>query len=320
MSPSPSPTPPAAALISKPRRLRASLALVSGLGAVIAAATLAVRPGPLERQALAQGEAHIYLPFNGRHVELASLPPGRPVVPTATDAPTTSPEPSATPTSEEPEPTAPLQRVVHGRITAHGTPMAEGVGVFGPQIELRRQRGGTWETVAGAVTDAGGRFRFPELPLVAGETYQVWWRNEPDEGGIDFWLYRWQSRDIVVEEGTTEIDVGVFDVGDLILTSPCHDCLHTLPVDFRWRARSLPRETYHWALFKSCGQPERRTDSWWSAPLGRATHYTLDVPPPGFAYDQRYCWFLVIDDGASGIGWSYYERRITFCSSPATCR
>ena len=202
--------------------------------------------------------------------------------------------------------------------------MAIGFGSPGtPQIELRRRMGaaGPWELVANAETiDEQGRFVFENPPaLPEGAVYQVWWDNPP-QLGADLWMGRWWSRDISAFGDGTDVDLGSFEVADLKLEKPCHDCAQTGEIEFGWQARKHPSEVYRWAVFDNCTQDvAMRAEAWLSPPLGRKTSY-LSGPPPGFRFDTRYCWYVRVEDGANGGGWPFYVRKVAWCSSEATCR
>jgi hypothetical protein len=278
----------------------------------------------------------IFLPLVWGQVGLESLVAAATLAPTVpptatagpSDTPSATPMPTDTPT---PEPTATFTAVptptqppaptgkITGRLTFKGEPMRF-FGEEGPWIELRRKvGGGPWLKIANAVSDETGRYTFENPPAIgAGEVYQVWWNN-PVEDGADLWLHRWWSRDITAFGDGKDVDVGVFELADLILTQPCHDCLQTAPITFGWNARPGERGTYRWAIHDGCGDVEARAGAWRSAPLARATQYNTS-PPPGFQYDARLCWYVLIEDGANGSGWPFFDRRVTFCSSPATCR
>lgn len=254
-------------------------------------------------------------------------PTAAPASPTATEAPPTEP-PTATdtavPPTAEPTPTPKTPAAtgrITGRLTDKGKPMSEGFGEPGnPQIELRKQAGGGgWVKVANSVTDRNGAFAFENPPALApGEVYRVWWNN-PTEDGADLWVHRWWSRDITAFGDGSDVDVGVFELADLKLTQPCHDCLQTAPITFEWRARDHASESYRWSVFDGCGDVENRATAFRTASLGRKTQYTSS-PPPGFRFDARYCWYVLIEDGRNGTGWPFHDRRVQWCSSPETCR
>jgi hypothetical protein len=215
---------------------------------------------------------------------------------------------------------------IHGRYTEAGQPLPAGYGAEGlPQIELQRCLSLDCETMARGITEEGGTIEFVNPPaLGSGQYYQVVWVNftEDQSGANPELVYRWWSRKVTTAEfgSGQDVDVGVMELHDLTLKSPCHDCLQTLPITFKWEARANPADVYRWSLFKECGHDQYRINAYRSEPLGRQTQYTVSSPPGGFDYDEKYCWFLHIDNGTNGTGTSYYAYRITFCSSPATCR
>jgi len=298
------------------------------LAAVLAFGALAAVSGAEVGRAQAPGEeegSRILLPMAVRGLgrdELrpaptlrATAPPTEPPA-TATASPTPSPEPSPT---EPPTPTTPAETgAIQGRMTVSGVPLDIGFGVPGtPQIELRRRAGsGDWELVANAeIVDEEGRYFFENPPALAeGEVYQVWWVNPPGLGA-DLWMGRWWSRDIPAFGSGEDVDLGVFELADLKMTDPCHDCGQTPPIEFKWQPREHASERYRWAVFSGCDQDvSQRATAWLSADLGRASSYETG-PPAGFRLDTRYCWYVRVDDGENGGGWPFYARRVTWLAS-----
>ncbi len=307
-------------------RQRTALVLIVLATALLATAalprSLRARPG-----IQAGTYSDLYLPLAWRNAsadDLRSAPavtltptwtPAPTGTPTPTSPPTITPTPSATPTATEVLPTG----RIHGLMLYDGEPMAAGFGLpLTPQIELRKRVSGEWETVANTVTEEGGTFEFVNPPpLAPGEVYQVWWRNDPEEAiSADLWVHRWWSRLIASFGDGTDVDVGVFELGDLTYVFPCHDCHRTLPITFKWNPRANKKEVYRWSLFKECGTVEARHKAYRTQSLGHAREYTLDVPPPGFMYDELYCWYIFIEDGENGTGWPYYDWRTKFLSQP----
>ncbi len=301
--------------------------------ATAAVAVWAAGPGGDDAPARAQDEPevilHLPLSLLGQDREGIQPPSTARPEPSATPLPASAtPTQSPEPTPTEPEPTEPPTPTlpaetgdIFGHMTFQGAPLDIGFGSPGtPQIELRRRQGadGPWELVANAeIIDAAGRFVFEDPPaLSAGQTYQVWWDNPPGLGA-DLWLGRWWSRDITVFGDGADIDVGVFEVVDLTMTEPCHDCGQTPPIVFEWEPRDNASETYRWAVFDGCDETvNQRFGAWLSADLGHASDYETG-PPAGFRLGQRYCWFVRIDDGQNGGGWPYYARRVTWLASAA---
>jgi len=308
---------------------------LAGLGLALLVAWLAAPGGP-RAGAQTVPAAQLYLPLVWDQVGAEGLvaaptlrvtePPPPTLAPsaTATELPPPTDTPTTAPTATDTPPPTPTQKPaatgkITGKLTSKGAPLRF-FGETGPWIELRRRTGGgPWVKVANAISDGEGAFAFenPEA-LRPGEVYQVWWNN-PVEDGARTWLHRWWSRDIAAFGDGQDVDVGVFEVADLILTQPCHDCAQTGSISFEWDARAGERGTYRWSMFDGCGDVEKRAEAWRSAPLNRQTRYVTG-PPPGFQYDTRYCWYVLIEDGANGSGWPYFDRRVTFCSSAATCR
>lgn len=337
--------------MSNRRMLSGILAIVAGWAAV---ATIA---GGRTLAQVGEEKARVFLPLVWLSVDRESLPtvaaappstlrptavdPTATPSPTATESAPTAPAtvaPSATPTASTIPPTdvptdpptdvpTPTPKTpaatgrIRGRLTDKGKPMAEGFGEPGfPQIELERKgSSGLWVKVANAVTDAAGAFAFVNPPaLEPGEAYRVRWNN-PIEDGADLWLHRWWSRDIVSFGDGKDVDAGVFELENFKLTAPCHDCLQTGAISFEWQGRDHASEIYRWSVFDGCGDVENRAKAWRTPSLGRATRYVTS-PPPGFNHDARYCWYVFIEDGRNGTGWTFYDHRVTWCSSPETCR
>lgn len=310
--------------------------------AVVGAAALLLAAGPVGPQgdARAQDEAfRVYLPLVLRGISVEDLPPAATAEPAATRAPTGTATPTWTPVTIPPtltplptftpEPTdPPMPASVHGRIVFDGRPLDAGYGqVGGPQIELRRCDDisgepcplADWHTIARTETVADGAFAFGNaLPLEEGQAYQVWWVNDDNEEvqGDSRFLHRWWSLPIETLEPGDDVDVGTFDVTDLKYKSICHDCLQSLPIEFEWTARSNRSEKYQWSLFRGCGDVRNREGAWRTRSLGHARSYTLEAPPPGFRLNEKYCWYVFIDDGDNGTGWPFFEWRVTFLPTP----
>jgi hypothetical protein len=292
------------------------------------------------RQTAAQPGApdgpRVYLPLAVHAVSAERLPTpaaATPLAPTATRRPTetpVTPPPTFTPLPTwTPEPTEPpVPSLIEGHIVFDGDPLPEGFGSpGGPQIELRlcESEGGQpcplegWRRAAAAMTDKAGRFAFRSPPpLTEGQLYQVWWVNDdtPDAWGDSRFLNRWWSRVVDAFGPGDTVDLGTFDVTDLKYKFPLHDMLHSLPIPFRWTARSNRHEKYRWSLFRGCGDIANREKAYRTPLLGHASDYELTAPPPGFRLEEKYCWYIFIEDGSNGTGWPFFDWRITFLPTP----
>jgi hypothetical protein len=237
--------------------------------------------------------------------------------------PTMTSEPTYTPTATEPA----VPSRIFGRITVSTRPIAEGFGVpGGPQIELRRCArtdracvADEWEVVDHTLVVEEGRFEFRNPPpLAEGERYQVWWTNDFEhvDAATSEYLGRWWSRPIEHFGPGDEVDVGVFEVADLKLREICHDCGQSLPITFKWAMRPNRAENYLWSLFRGCGSIAARYGAYRTASLGHHAQYELASTPPGFRLNEKYCWYIFIDDGRNGTGWSFDDWRVTFLTTP----
>jgi len=288
---------------------------------VLALFAIATAARPSAPALNAQLTERIYLPLAFDDAQLPPPPVAEPrptLAPPSATATTTSPEITATPTEPAPTPTDPPPTptekpgtgTISGRYVSRGEPMAAGFGAPGvPQIELQRQDGGTWTKVANGETVEDGRFAFVDPPaLEGGQVYQVWWTNT-SLTGYDEWVGRWSSRRIAAFGDGTDVDLGTMELGNVMLTGPGNDVHFSLPVTYRWTPRDDVRdESYRWSLFKdaSCNENRREEASLYrTSPLGHVGRYELGSPPPGFQMETLYCWYVFIDAGTQGTGWSF---------------
>jgi hypothetical protein len=307
------------------------LAIVAGTGLLVAK-SIAAPSQTLDHKA--------FLPLTWRGVARADVPapPTRtttPVVnasptattPAATATATTEPpsptpvSPSGTPTTEPPTATPteePAAGRIHGRYTVDGQPLEAGFGAEGlPQIELRRCSGAECVKVDNVISAEGGTFEFLNpVTLAPGEWYQVWWLNIDPLFGRE-WVYDWRSRRITDYQAGEDIDLGAMEIGNMLLKAPCNDCGQSLPITFKWDTRANKTDVYRWSLMHRCGDPTERVNALQSQALGHRGEYTINGVPSGFRYDERYCWFIFIEDGQKGTGSTYEQYVIQFLRTPA---
>jgi hypothetical protein len=302
----------------------------------------AARQPDAVHQSSGEEQVLIHLPLtmkSARREALAGpeiLKPTEPAATATTAAetalPTDPPTAEATPTfTPPPTPTVSMDRGrIIGRITWNDKPLAIGFGEASipgsPLIELRMSSGvaGGWSLVDNAqIIDEQGLYVFDNPPaLPEGRVYQVRWRND-DPLSADLWLRYWWSREITSFGDGSEVDLGSFEVGDVVMTAPLHDSAHFtsgVGIEFKWDARGHAKDIFRWAVADDCVQEvgNSRKNVWSSPPLGKKTSYTT-MNPSGFRFDQKYCWFVLVDDGEGGSGSSFYDRKVSWCSSAATC-
>ncbi len=307
------------------RQTRIRPALVAALFVaapiIVALVFAALRPSLFAAPAAQdQGEATLYLPLILKDVVKSSLNQARPRTPTVTA--TASPTRDATPTQKPtftPEPTpTPTELAetgtIHGRYVVADEPMLPGFGAPGfPQIELRLLEGSELEgiKVANAIVEEDGRFVFVNPPALRGnQVYQVWWIND-SLLGIQDWVARWFSRKIVGFGDGTDVDLGTMELADVALgPSPGNDIHYSLPTLYEWHPRDTrPDEIYKWAVYESCDEADRRTGAYFTPSLGHVDEFELGGPPRGFRIDTKYCWYVWIEDGEFGTGWSFYRWK-----------
>jgi hypothetical protein len=290
--------------------LLASLVLVASSGPRLWAA-------PAAQQ---QGEATLYLPMTLRNADGSQTykPPAKSPTPAPTATPTREASPTVMPTfTPEPTPT-PTQLAetgtIHGRYVVEDEPLLPGFGAPGfPQIELRLLEGTELEgiKVANAIVGEDGRFEFVNPPALGGnQSYQVWWLND-SLLGVETWVARWFSRKIIDFGDGEDVDLGTMEIGDVRLgPSPGNDIHYSLPTTYEWHPRdSRPDEIYKWALYESCLEDDRRTGAYFTPSLGHVDTYILGGPPRGFRINEKYCWYVWIDDAEFGTGWSFYRWK-----------
>ncbi|MEO8083325.1 MAG: hypothetical protein ABI780_05840 [Ardenticatenales bacterium] len=289
---------------------------------------------------------HLYLPLVWRGVDRDALPSApeapdgptatRPIVATwtpTTDVPTEIPtaiataEPTEIPTAvPSPTPLKPAAGTIHGRYLDNGTPLSPGFGTEGiSQIELRMRDGstGSWRKVANAVTVEDGAYAFPSPPMLEeDQAYQVWWVNDDVLVPLvnSSLLGRWYSRSITPDQMAdgADVDLGTAELRDIELTFPGNDVHYSLPHEYRWKTRDeQASESYRWTLYKACNDLNERfpPGSSRTPSLGHVGKVMISSPPSGYQENVEYCWYVYIEDGLRGSGWSYYRYKTMFLSA-----
>lgn len=223
--------------------------------------------------------------------------------------------PTATATNTRPAPTPSPTGAGLGSI--HGSVQDGGLPASGVTLELRHYDAGSgfWTTVDLAVSAADGSFSFSDPPSLApGDLYYVLYRNTLFDIGR-LWLWQTPYQDSFT--AGQMLNIGVFDIADVVLTNPAPIATLNLPATFSWQVRTAtPNDSYAFDLYDDLDPPtEFITD-----PLGYASSYTLQGLPAGFTTGIEYGWDVYIFnenfDPASpwtnGWGWSLEYRRVTF--------
>jgi hypothetical protein len=115
------------------------------------------------------------------------------------------------------------------------------------------------------------------------------------------------------------VEVPTIELGDTPLTGPSKGTgFGGLPIRFTWDTRPGETGVYHWALSEpGCpadAQLYDRADNWRSPSVGKNGEYILQSYPPNtrIGIEYRYCWFVEIQAGDVGWGWSHERWALWF--------
>ena len=198
------------------------------------------------------------------------------------------------------------QPSIAGRVTLNSAPVIEGV-----WLELRFYDGSAWSTSATTTTDSEGYYAFHSAPsLEPGQRYYVLYRNNAGTVGR---LWVWGTRALTTYTAGSSVEIGNFDIADIILVSPPYGRAVALPYTFQWTPRpATPSDSYEFNLYDPTD-----LDPWFYSdpPLGYVGSFRLTGLPTGFSPKLQYAWeiWAYSPDGGSGI--SYEARLVTFSNS-----
>jgi uncharacterized delta-60 repeat protein len=192
---------------------------------------------------------------------------------------------------------------LYGRVTDKGAPAA------GISLSLRFFDGTNWSTMATTVTNPDGVYNFANIPdLTPGQKYYVLYTNQNDPNRL--WI--WGTKVITSYTIGSSINIGNFDISNIILSSPAPGSIVTLPYTFQWvrRLASLG-DSYEFDLY----DPYDGDPYFYTPMLGYVDNYILTGLPAGFVNGANYAWevYAYSPDGGSGI--SFYSYIVSFSNS-----
>lgn len=231
-------------------------------------------------------------------VQVMRVSAGKPTIPQG------SGEASFLPITFKPVPTPTLApRGIYGYVTENGNPIA------GISVELRFYNGNSWSSAGTVSTNGEGLYSFLGVPsLGAGQNYYVRYQN-PEENDNRVALWVTQLLDSYL--GSSEINIGDFDVTNINMTSPDPGETVDLPETFTWDRRFPSSDSYEFDLFDfNDGDPYFYTDL-----LGYVNSYTLHSLPGGFSPGETYGWAMYVYSPDGGAGASYYYYYVVFSNS-----
>lgn len=197
---------------------------------------------------------------------------------------------------------------IYGTITQNGIPAAFRT------VMLRKYDASinSWSTAATTTTRGDGGYTFNSIPsLDSGDIYYAAFSNSSQQPGL---LWFWATPYQRSFSAGTSLNLGIFDIADVVLNSPANGSTTGFPATFTWTRRSATAsDSYRFHLYEpSGGLPE-----YTSAPLGYTSQIILGGIPPGFLFSHDYAWDLYVIPPNGGVpdmgwGWSLGVNRIQF--------
>lgn len=204
--------------------------------------------------------------------------------------------------TQEPPPPPPPALGIFGQVTHSGNPAA------GISLELRFYNGSAWSTLANTVTASDGSFRFSDVPtLESNQAYYVRYFNAAGTPGN---LFLWATKTLETYTTGTDVEIGNFDIADLVLLTPSSGATVALPYTFTWTPRpATPTDSYEFDIYDPVDlDPYAYTDP----PLGYVGGIIIYGLPPGFTSGTTYVWEIWIYSPDGGIGISLEARPVAF--------
>lgn len=195
---------------------------------------------------------------------------------------------------------------IYGSVTFNGTPI-ENI-----SLKLRFFDGTNTSTVATTSTAANGSFIFRHIPgLASGQKYYVLYENDSEEEEDK--LFAWNTRALTAYNSDQHIEIGNFDIANIVITSPNTDTSVALPSTFLWVTRpATPNDSYAFNMY----DPEDQNPLFITKPpLGYVNSFTLESLPAGFNINTPYFWEVYTYSADGGYGISKEIFAITFLNT-----
>jgi len=198
--------------------------------------------------------------------------------------------------------TKPLNNIF-GYVTDSGLPAA------GVLLDLWHDDGATPAVLMTIATDTNGHYRFLDAPpLGPGESYWVRYENEVNPAR----LYEWYTRELTSFPDGSSVNIGNFDIANVVYTAPSPRIKIVLPFNFQWTPRpATPTDSYQFEIFDYLDL----NPTFSTAPLGYTGSYNLSSLPAGFQYCNLYVWAIALHSPDGGSGYSYWAYTLTLHQS-----
>lgn len=114
-------------------------------------------------------------------------------------------------------------------------------------------------------------------------------------------MYAWKTRELTSYTTNTDVNLGNFDIEDIVLVSPLGGS-YSLPLTYNWVMRSSPSETYKLNIWDD----DVNIDLYFDA--GHSNSFTINCMYQGIVGGNTYNWasYVFNADGAYGIA-RYYS-------------
>ena len=207
-----------------------------------------------------------------------------------------------------------LPQVLKAANTIYGRVTDDGASAPGVLLTLWFYDGSNWSTKGVTITDSNGGYRFTAIPaLLASQKYFVEYFNTSDPSH----LWAWETRQLTSFSAGSVVNIGNFDIAEIVLSSPPSEETVSLPQTFQWGPRPATlSDSYEFDLYEDCNPPREDCPIWWTdPPLGYVGSYNLTGLPQGFDPDTQYWWEILVygPDGSSGL--SFDARAVTFTNT-----
>ena len=192
---------------------------------------------------------------------------------------------------------------IYGHVTDDGNPAAN------VTLVLWRETGVTASPLITVTTNLSGDYTFQGMPALGPD--QAYWVRYENDSNSDR-LAAWYTRQLTSFPDGSMVNMGSFDIANVVLTSPPAGTKIVLPTSFQWTPRpATMTDSYQISIFDYFdGIP------YYDSPLqGYTGSYNLSSMPAGFQYCNPYFWGVTVNSPDGGYGISYWAYLLSIHQS-----
>jgi hypothetical protein len=211
---------------------------------------------------------------------------------------------------------SPTDAGLFGYVTQSNQP-AQGV-----TLQLSKLDGTTETTIGTTITDSRGYYSFTSIPAIvpsSGVTYFTRYAFFYADAKNDLpgRLSYWKTRAISSYSTDQIINIGNFDIGDIVLDSPVSSFVDEvgLPVTFKWIKRSYsPSDSYYLGIVDQ----SLINYAFISNKLGYINSFLFNQTlwSQSMKFGDHYFWNVKVESPNGGVGVSRYMHEIIFKAAP----